>query len=162
MTMPPNTLLHTFSLYNAIVILDDDKTRLHWNNTLGFSIDEESLNWPIVDISNMPNILAEAKKARDNFQIVTNEKIKTMSKNQSPINIDNALVNISGRGLPKFLRDAGILSIIDGKFTVDGDGVPTMQQQVLVHNFLDSEIGGNSQIDETGHKLTTDPNTHTK
>ena len=85
-----------------------------------------------------------------------------MSENQIQINIGNLLVNISGRELPKFLRDAGILSIVNGKFTVDEDGVPTMRQQVLVHNFLDSEIGGNSQIDETGHKLTTDPNTHTK
>ena len=68
MTMPPNTLFHTFSLYNAIVILDDDGTRLHWNSTLGFSIDRESLNWPIVDISDMPDILAGAKEARDNLQ----------------------------------------------------------------------------------------------
>jgi protein associated with RNAse G/E len=71
MTMPTNTLLHTFSVYNAIVILDDDGTQLHWNNTLGFTIDRESLNvmpWPIVDISDMSDILAAAKEARDNLQ----------------------------------------------------------------------------------------------
>jgi hypothetical protein len=59
--LPRNTLLHTFGMYNAIVIASNG-TRITWNNTLGFSLAEESAPWPIVDISDMRNIVAAVDK----------------------------------------------------------------------------------------------------
>ena len=56
--LPPNTLLHTFSVYNAIVEASDG-TLIHWNNTLGFSdrgIGDAST--PFVNIEGMTPIVA--------------------------------------------------------------------------------------------------------
>lgn len=58
MTLPPNTLLHTFSVYNAIVEASDG-TLVHWNNTLGFTIergDEDPT--PFANIEGMTSIRA--------------------------------------------------------------------------------------------------------
>ena len=57
MELPPNTLLHTFSLYNAIVEASDG-TRIHWNNTLGFSACGVNDMTPFVNIEGMTNIKA--------------------------------------------------------------------------------------------------------
>lgn len=59
--LPRNTLLHTFGMYNAIVIASDG-TRIMWNNTLGFSRAEDSASWPIVDISDMRDIVTAVDK----------------------------------------------------------------------------------------------------
>jgi hypothetical protein len=60
--MNTNELLHTFGLYNAIVIAKDG-TRVHWNNALEFAREVEPLDWPVVDISEYPDI----QKAVEDF-----------------------------------------------------------------------------------------------
>ena len=64
MELPPNTLLHTFSVYNAIVEASDG-TLIHWNNTLGFSNRDEDEDdelthglTPFVNIEGMTSIRA--------------------------------------------------------------------------------------------------------
>ena len=57
-----NELLHTFGLYNAIVVAKDG-TRIHWNNALEFAREVEPLDWPVVDISEYPDI----QKAVEDF-----------------------------------------------------------------------------------------------
>ena len=64
MTLPSNTLLHTFSCYNAIVEASDG-TLVHWNNTLGFSArdeeDDDELTHeltPFINTEGMANIRA--------------------------------------------------------------------------------------------------------
>ena len=53
--LPPNTLLSTFSVYNAIVEASDG-TLIHWNNTFGFS-DCDDDTTPFVNIEGMTNIV---------------------------------------------------------------------------------------------------------
>ena len=60
--MNKNELLHTFGMYNAIVVAKDG-TRIQWNNTLGFLVGFEPLDYPVVDISEYPNI----QKALEDF-----------------------------------------------------------------------------------------------
>lgn len=55
--IPKNTLLHNFGMYNAIVVASDG-TRLQWNNTLGFSIAEDSASWPVIDVSSFRDVAA--------------------------------------------------------------------------------------------------------
>jgi hypothetical protein len=55
--MPQNTLLHTFSVYNALVRASDGRVFV-WDNTLGFSLATGSEPWPFVDIADLPEILS--------------------------------------------------------------------------------------------------------
>ena len=57
--LPPNTLLHTFGVYNAIVEASDG-TLIHWNNTLGFSDRGDEDTTPFASIEGMANIRAAA------------------------------------------------------------------------------------------------------
>ena len=53
--LPPNTLLHTFGVYNAIVEASNG-TLIHWNNTLGFSDRGDEDTTPFANIEGMTNI----------------------------------------------------------------------------------------------------------
>ena len=55
--LPPNTLLHTFGVYNAIVEASDG-TLIHWNNTLGFSDRGDEDTTPFANIEGMTDIRA--------------------------------------------------------------------------------------------------------
>ena len=57
MELPPNTLLHTFGVYNAVVRASDG-TLIRWNNTLGFSACGVNDTTPFANIEGMTNIRA--------------------------------------------------------------------------------------------------------
>ena len=61
--LPPNTLLHTFGVYNAIVE-SSAGTLVLWNNTLGFfNLDDDDDTTPFANIEGMTSI----KAAVDDF-----------------------------------------------------------------------------------------------
>ena len=55
--LPPNTLLHTFGVYNAVVKASNG-TLIHWNNTLGFSDCGDEDTTLFANINGMTNIRA--------------------------------------------------------------------------------------------------------
>lgn len=85
--MNTNELLHTFGLYNAIVVAKDG-TRIHWSNALGFVsaifvakngscvqfnnpqgfVKKVGLpDYPVVDISEYPSIVKAVESFLENF-----------------------------------------------------------------------------------------------